>query len=115
MSQSKILGFYVTRSKRGRCAKPVWSGFTEADREQHKAFVLEKVSRSEFDGETAFEDVESPVKIAAGDVFTLDRKTIRVESTKGVTAFGYVQKKSAKTGKLKDAFTWHGYVNGTSI
>jgi len=115
MENTQILGFYVTRSKHGRCKKPVWAGFTSEERENHKKFILEKVSRHEYDGETSFEDVESPVKLSVDDVFWLNGDRIRVAAIKGVFVTGYIQKMSQKTNKFKDKFVWHGYINGTSI
>lgn len=118
MTINKLLGFYVTRSKHGKCARVTWTGFDMHEREIHKKWILDNVSNEEYDGITTFENVSSDI------VITSDTKTIILKSGQ-VRTIRYLQQgfrvvasklKINKSGiVLSESNIWHGYVNGHHI
>lgn len=115
---SKLLGFYVVRSKWGQCNKPIWVGKRERERKNHKQWILDNVSVPEYDGVTTFMDTESDIIVDDVGYYQLrNGKYLRIwtfGNNRGVSASGYIQRRN-KSGAFKDHLIWHGYVNGEHI
>lgn len=110
-----LLGLRVSRSGSALCrpsSHVVWSGFSEADRTQHQAFILEKVAQPAHDGVTTFEPVESPVVVDNPGLYLTDKgKTIAITNVGRIDAFGHTFKRT-RSGEVKPGGTVLVYVNG---
>ena len=114
MEIQKLLGFFVTREKHGRCEFPVWSGRIESQRQAHKNFILTNVANFEYDGETTFEDVDDIVTITeVGKVINLKNgKFCHVQKINNERFYGYVYKNSVLPKIIPDNIKiMHGYIN----
>lgn len=98
-----ILGFYVERLDTKADPHIVWTGFTEAEREAHKAWILERLPQPQ----VTFHDTQAPIVITEpGRYLQANGKVFRVAQLRGVMAYGYVQKRDpAYSNQLMDAHT----------
>ena len=96
-----ILGFYVNRLDVQAEPHIVWAGFTEAEREAHKEWILKYFPETPVN----FHDTQAPIVITEpGRYLQADGRLFRVAQIRGVMAYGYVQKPHpAYSDRLIDA------------